>query len=704
MRGLLVVVLVFLSCVLLIAAVVGIWSRRNFLDNERFVSRVAPLADDPAVQQAVAGRITEDLMTIIDPRTFFVEALPERVDCWRCPWPTWWRDSWVSGSSSSWHPTGSSASSLARSSAPHRQAVRILRDESDLIETADGTTTLNLVAAANAVLARITSGTPEILGREVNLPDVSVEDLPDAAVKRLEAALDVDLEDGFGQITVYSQGRLEAAQDGIRLFDRGVVAVAIATLVLAALAIWLSRRRRRTIVQLAFGGVVAMVLLRRVIFRVQDDVAEIPDAETGRQAVTAVLDQFLDPLLLGTAILVVGFILVAVFAADYPWVVSLRRRARVLGAGVIGAVGGRAQDESTIAWVARSPRGAAGGRRGRRHPAAVGARPLVARDGDRVGAGRCLRARRAADRLLGCDCSRNRRPSRRVTHGSQDNRSPGWQRSTSHNASSVENRTARALPVLRIDRFASVMPTFSESSVSVMLRAASRSSRCTRTGTSDGALFEVAQRGAFVEDLGEGQQSECDEQEHPPVRRRDRDVIRASASTVDVEQTTRDLRPDRHGDEQRSEHSKAEHVANVERSALASRSDDAPGHHQPDPEGGDEQSSRCGHHHPRVPVVLAEPDLGANVGALDPEHPVLHLAIATHHERRPLLHGDLEGWLEGCVDGHATPAADERTERNDEGDRPDGEDDGDQPQEAVEPEEAPAPAQGIGRGRHIDKR
>src|SRR6266850_2074487 len=51
------------------------------------------------------------------------------------------------------------------------------------------------------------------------------------------------------------------------------------------------------------------------------------------------------------------------------------------------------------------------------------------------------------------------------------NRSPGWHWSASQMAASVENRTARAFPVFRIDRLASVIPILSDSSVSVIRRS-----------------------------------------------------------------------------------------------------------------------------------------------------------------------------------------------------------------------------------------
>lgn len=59
-------VLVVLSVVVWIAAVVGVFARTELLDTDRYVETVAPLARDPAVQQAVADRLTDELVTRLD--------------------------------------------------------------------------------------------------------------------------------------------------------------------------------------------------------------------------------------------------------------------------------------------------------------------------------------------------------------------------------------------------------------------------------------------------------------------------------------------------------------------------------------------------------------------------------------------------------------------------------------------------------------
>src|SRR5262245_40996256 len=88
-----------------------------------------------------------------------------------------------------------------------------------------------------------------------------------------------------------------------------------------------------------------------------------------------------------------------------------------------------------------------------------------------------------------------------VSDGAGSNRrmSAGWHPRAPQSASSVEHRIARAVPVLRIDRLASVIPTSSASSVSVIRRSCSTSSSLTAIATSHRA-FEVFAHGcAFRE-------------------------------------------------------------------------------------------------------------------------------------------------------------------------------------------------------------
>jgi hypothetical protein len=348
-------VLVVITCLSLVAGVVGVWARRNFLDTDRFVERVGPLAEDPAVQEVVTARLTDQLMVVIDPRELFEEVLPERGQLLAAPLANavegFVRDRVATFvRSDAFRRLWVGAATVA-----HRTAVRVVRDESDVVTAGGGQVTLNLVPVVNEVLARITAASPEILGREVDLPDVTLDDVPEAAVARIEDALGVDLGEDFGQFTVYDDGTLEAAQQAVSLADRLVVLLLGLALVCAALALWLSHRRRRTLLQISVAVAVGMVLIRRVGFRVDEEVAALPPTPEGRRALAVVAEQFLDPLTtfalwtLTGAALVAG---VAVLTADYPWVVALRRRVAGLWDVATATAGRRARDEATVSWIA----------------------------------------------------------------------------------------------------------------------------------------------------------------------------------------------------------------------------------------------------------------------------------------------------------------------------------------------------------------
>ena len=353
-RRTVVVALVALACVVLTAAVVGLWARRNFLDTDRFVDRAGPLIEEPSVQQALTNRLTEQLMTVVDPRALFAEVLPERGQLLAVPLANavegFVRDrveSFVG--SDEFERLWVGAVTVA-----HEAAVRLLRGESEAVVAENGQVTLNLLPVVNAVLQRITAASPEILGREVDLPDVTVDDIPDIAIVRLEDALGVDLGDDFGQFTVYDDGKLEAVQEGVRLFDRLVVLLLPLGVVLAGGALWLSTRRRRTLLQLSAGLALGMVLIRRVGFRLQDEVASLPPTAEGRRAGAAAAEQFLHPLTTFAAwtLAVAGVVgAVAVLTGGYPWVTSLRRNAGELWARVVTTTGERARDEATVAWI-----------------------------------------------------------------------------------------------------------------------------------------------------------------------------------------------------------------------------------------------------------------------------------------------------------------------------------------------------------------
>jgi hypothetical protein len=80
-RTIVAVLLIVVGCVLAPLAGVAVWASNQVTDTDRYVATVAPLAEDPAIQQAVTDQITNQVFTYIDVQgitTQAVTALTER--------------------------------------------------------------------------------------------------------------------------------------------------------------------------------------------------------------------------------------------------------------------------------------------------------------------------------------------------------------------------------------------------------------------------------------------------------------------------------------------------------------------------------------------------------------------------------------------------------------------------------------------------
>ncbi|MER5488055.1 LPXTG cell wall anchor domain-containing protein [Streptomyces sp. NPDC002812] len=76
-KSFLAALLIVLGCVLAPLGIVAAWAADEVGDTDRYVATVAPLASDPAVQDAVANRVTDALMTRIDLASLLSDTAPE---------------------------------------------------------------------------------------------------------------------------------------------------------------------------------------------------------------------------------------------------------------------------------------------------------------------------------------------------------------------------------------------------------------------------------------------------------------------------------------------------------------------------------------------------------------------------------------------------------------------------------------------------
>jgi hypothetical protein len=348
-------ILLVLAVLLFTLAVPGVWVRRTLSDSDRYVAMVAPLARDPAVREYLARTVTNQVFEAL--------AVEERLDSAlanRAP-----RLVFLAG------PLADAVRGFVEDKVRaifaseafalyweqanryvHEQLIAALRGESDALVLSDGKVVLSLLPLVSQGLQAVSSVTSELLGRQIELPDLTGVEVPSEAVARIEQALGVDLPDRFGTVTVYDSEELAAVQDSVDLAGRLITLIVVLFFLVAAGALWASTRRRRTLVQLTTALAVVLVIERRFAIAAANRVVDAARPEN-RDATSAVVDQVLGTLLRFTGwllVLAVGALLIALLSGSYPWAVRLRGWVREVGAAVTGAVG-RGEGVPAAAWI-----------------------------------------------------------------------------------------------------------------------------------------------------------------------------------------------------------------------------------------------------------------------------------------------------------------------------------------------------------------
>jgi CheY-like chemotaxis protein len=353
-RSLTATLLTLLACLAITVTVPAAWTYRTLFVTDAFVDRVTPIGFDPDVTPVLSDRLTTQIFGLIDVEAIVAEALPPRGQILAGPLTggiedfvrekvnevlssDQFRDRWIQ------------ANRFA-----HTQIVAVLRNESEIVDTAGGRVVLNLLPVVNEALQRIESRAAGLFQKDIDLPEVTGGEVPDEVRERISLALGVEVPEDFGEIVVFESDKLEAAQDAVSFFDRAIVFLVILTLVLIALALWMSRRRRRTLLQLVVGSMVGIVVVRRLAMWVEDQVVELAQRPDGERALASITDQVLGSFFSVTATAIVVGLAILAFAlitGPYGWAVTVRAKTAALARGVVTTASDPSRQESTVVWV-----------------------------------------------------------------------------------------------------------------------------------------------------------------------------------------------------------------------------------------------------------------------------------------------------------------------------------------------------------------
>lgn len=289
-------VLAALVAVCAVGAVIGVWAGRTALDTDRWVATVGPLPEDPAVNAALSAYLTEELFDQLHVEQRLSEALPDRASFIAAP-----------VTSSVHDHVRDSVGKLLRTPefedlwrsvnrSAHPRIVAVLEDRAKNVSVRGDTVTLNLLPLVNNIVGALEDRLPTVFGKKLDLPPVTSGDVPPGLRDRIERALGVTLPADFAQIRLYDRDRLGQLQEALLFFRRAVVGLVVAVPLLLALALWISPRPRRTLLQLGLWLVVSVTALTAVLRAVRDDLLGGVPSGVYREGVRTALWDVLAPL------------------------------------------------------------------------------------------------------------------------------------------------------------------------------------------------------------------------------------------------------------------------------------------------------------------------------------------------------------------------------------------------------------------------
>jgi len=355
-RTIVVGTLVTLFAILLPITTVTAWAHRTVLDTSTYVDTIKPIASDPAVLAVASREATDQIFAALDVTAAITQALPANAAVLAGPITNGAHDYVEQAvnsvlSSSSFQNLWIEANRFA-----HKQLVAVLRGNTDVLSLTGGAVVINLVPLLNRALERSKGFVARVVGHDVNLPTINGDEIPAQSCAKISAAIDRPLPATCGVITLFRARNLDTARRLVQAFDRSMLALLILTPVLAALALVVSRRRRRTLLQLAIAGTVGLVVVRRSLAWTQDGLVAggKPENREAREAIVRHLLSGFYGLTFWLVLLGLLTVAIALATGPYAWAVRMRgavgEAVRVLRVSVMGKERS-ADDDEAVAWA-----------------------------------------------------------------------------------------------------------------------------------------------------------------------------------------------------------------------------------------------------------------------------------------------------------------------------------------------------------------
>ena len=314
---------------------VAVWTHQVAFNTDRFTALVTNVVADPAVIDPLSARISQQVVDAVGVQARIEARLPDAAKPLAAPLTVAIRDAIDKRLQIALANPKVQAALLTSVSFTHAQVMRVLRGDPENVNIVDGYVTVDVFPLVGAALAQLQE--IGVIPADVQLPDLSTPEQPGVLAQRVASALGITLSEDFGTIKLMPADKILAARTAVQAFDIIVVVLIALSILLVALALWLADRRRRMLIFVAIGTIVAFVIGRLLIRGVEGAIVDgIADQDLAG-AVRSTLDAVFDDLRSLTLLVLIATAIVAV--AAYLWG---RPAWVVTGARAVGGAAGQA--------------------------------------------------------------------------------------------------------------------------------------------------------------------------------------------------------------------------------------------------------------------------------------------------------------------------------------------------------------------------
>ncbi|MCX6372526.1 MAG: hypothetical protein NTX16_05480 [Actinobacteria bacterium] len=314
LRNILVGVLVLLSCLAVVVTGVAWWTHYSVLNTDGYMKIVGPVGKDPEAIKALSDYVAGQIVTATDLQQRTTDALPPKAQIFAGPITGALEDFIAKGTNKVLSTPQAYDLWLKVNSFAHEKIVALLRGETTNAYIQGDDVKLDTLPLISQALVWLDGKLPGALGTKFSPPVIAPGTPPEEAIQQVSAWTGRPLPADFGQVTLLQSDSLGSAQTAVRWFDALVWVMLVGTIVLIAVTIWLSRRRRRTLIELGIGAAFALILTYVIAKRASTALIDsIPDGGTV-SLVRDVVSASLGPFTTLTIWIVVIGVIVAVAA------------------------------------------------------------------------------------------------------------------------------------------------------------------------------------------------------------------------------------------------------------------------------------------------------------------------------------------------------------------------------------------------------